>query len=128
MKRLPVIKDLYESSYKNIKFDKDYDNMFEYYYPDLKELGIENPTDEQIKNTYVATNDNRHLHINIDTSIQKQGLAQEIIKAFIYRYGYRIIPKGRITNPDFIKVLDKIKLDNNFTVDDEGDHYEIDEK
>jgi hypothetical protein len=79
-------------------------------------------------NTYIATNKKRHLHINLDPSLQGKGLAAEIIKAFIYREGYRVIPKGRITNPDMIKVLGKINQDPKFSVVDDGDEYIIDEK
>lgn len=129
MKKLKVFESFTSNiNYKTIDFNYGVkDSMFEYYYPDLKQLGVENPTDEQKAMTYIATNDKRHLHINIDSSLQNKGLASEIIKAFVYRYGYRIIPKGRIVNPDMLKVLNKIKLDPKFEVSDEGNYYEIDE-
>lgn len=130
-KRLPTFEEFVlegSDDYKNIDFYEDTsDPMFDYYYPDLEDLGIK-LNKKQKEETYIATNNKRHLHIQLHPSLQKKGLAEKIIKAFIYLYGYRIIPKGRIVNPDIIKVLDKIKLDSRFEVSDEGDYYEIDEK
>ena len=130
-KRLPTFENFIlegRDDYKNISFYEDpTPGLFDYYYPDLEYLGIKLNKKQQ-DDTYIATNNKRHLHIQLHKSLQKKGLAEKIIKAFIYLYGYRIIPKGRITNPDIIKVLDKIKLDPKFEVSDEGDHYLIDEK
>ena len=129
-KRLPTFEDfsIKGDEYKNLSFYEDpTPGLFDYYYPELEQIGIE-ITKKQKEETYITTNDKRHLHISIHPKLQKKGLAVVMIKAFIYLYGYRIIPKGRIINPDIIKVLDKIKKDPKFTVSDEGDYYEIDEK
>lgn len=106
-------------NYKQIEFLSDRDEMFGYYYPIIN--------DEPLVDTYLCTNKKRHLHVNIEDALQRKGIAVDLIKAFIYREGYRIIPKGRITNPNMIKVLDKINEDPKFIVSDEGDHFLIDE-
>ena len=126
-----IWKDLKEENFSSINYKKIEfgpglgDKMFDYYYPDLSSIGA---TQDQMDNTYIATNKKRHLHIQLDSSLQGKGLASEIIKAFIYREGYRVIPKGRIINPDMIKVLEKINQDPKFSVTDDGDEYIIDEK
>ncbi len=106
-------------NYKQIKFTSDRDEMFGYYYPIIN--------DEALTDTYLCTNKKRHLHVNIEASLQGKGIAVDLIKAFIYREGYRIIPKGRVTNSNMIKVLDKINEDPKFIVSDEGEHFLIDE-
>lgn len=129
--RLPTFEDYVnelDKSYKQVDFYSGaYDPMFDYYHPDLESMGIKNPTEEQQEQTYIATNKKRHLHIQVHPDLQKKGLAAEMIKAFIYLHGYRIVPKGRITNPDFIKVLNKVGDDPGFEVSDEGNFYSIDE-
>jgi len=116
-----------EFDYKKIEFNYDgNDGMFDYWHPDLSSIGI-NMNNKERKETYLATNKKRHLHIQITPNLQNKGLAEKIIKAFVYREGFRIIPKGRILNDDVIKVLDKVNNDKNFTVSDEGDQYIIEE-
>ncbi len=118
----------FDERYKQLFFSADTaDPMFDYYYPDLSNYMGRDMTDEQTEETYIATNDKRHLHVSVHPSLQREGLAAEMIKAFIYREGPRIIPKGRITNPNVMKVLDKVDTHLDFTVSDEGDHYLIDE-
>ena len=113
-------------NYKKIYFSQSKDGMFEYYTPNLDE--IDNTVKrEWLCETYIATNKKRHLHINLNEHLQGRGYAAPIIKEFIYREGYRIVPKGRITNLNFLKVLKKINESPNFTVDEDEYAYYIDE-
>jgi len=113
-------------NYKKIYFSQSKDEMFEYYTPNLNEIDL-TVKREWLDDTYIATNKKRHLHINLNEHLQGRGFAAEIIKAFIYREGYRIVPKGRITNPNFLKVLKKIDDSPNFNVDEDEYAYYIDE-
>ena len=110
-------------TYRKIVFTHEgSDDMFDQYKPDLSVIGIEDSGD-----SYIYTNKKRHLHFGIDPSLQKKGLAALMIKAWVYREGPVIIPKGRIVNDLVYKVLDKIKTDDKFQVSDEGSYFEISE-
>ncbi len=63
------------------------------------------------------------LHIDIHPDEQGKGLAVEMIKSFLYNEGgVGYFAHGRIINPQVYKVLDKIKLDSNWLVEDDEEY------
>lgn len=69
------------------------------------------------------------MHIDIQPADQGKGLAEKMIKVFLYTEGgVAYFSHGRITNPNVYKVFDKIKQDPNWLVNDEGNGITIQEK
>jgi hypothetical protein len=60
------------------------------------------------------------IHIDIHPDEQGKGLAVEMIKSFLYKEGgVGYFAHGRIINPNVYKVLDKIKQDPKWSVEEE---------
>lgn len=69
------------------------------------------------------------MHLDLHPSDQGRGLAKDMIKVFLYKEGgVGWFSHGRITNPQMYKVLDKIKEDPKWLVQDEGDGITVQEK
>ena len=97
--------------FKTLRFTQDRDADFTYYYPIAG--------DDQ---TYIAiSNRNGIAHIQVDAPMAGKGLATIMIKAFAYREGPITFSLGRITNPAVNHIIDKLRNDNEVTVDDEDD-------
>lgn len=69
------------------------------------------------------------MHLDLHPSDQGKGLAKDMIKVFLYKEGgVAYFSHGRIINPQFYKVLDKIKQDPKWLVQDVGDGITVEEK
>jgi hypothetical protein len=69
------------------------------------------------------------MHIDITPQDQGKGLAAKMIEVFLYKEGgVAYFSHGRIINPQVYKVLDKIKQDPNWLVQDVGDGITVVEK
>ena len=69
------------------------------------------------------------MHLDLHTSDQGKSLARDMIKVFLYKEGgTAYFSHGRIINPQVYKVLDKIKQDPKWLVQDEGDGITVQEK
>lgn len=69
------------------------------------------------------------LHLDLHPSDQGKGLAQNMIKVFLYKEGgVAYISHGRVTNSNVYKVLDKISKDPDWLVQDVGDGITIEER
>ena len=69
------------------------------------------------------------MHLDLHPSDQGKGLAKDMIKIFLYKEGgVAYFSHGRIINPQVYKVLDKIKEDPKWLVQDVGDGITVEEK
>ena len=69
------------------------------------------------------------MHLDLHPSDQGKSLARDMIKVFLYKEGgTAYFSHGRIINPQVYKVLDKIKQDPKWLVQDEGDGITVQEK
>lgn len=69
------------------------------------------------------------MHLDLHPIDQGQGLAKDMIKVFLHKEGgVAYFSHGRIINPQMYKVLDKIKTDTNWLVQDVGDGITVEEK
>jgi len=82
--------------------------------------------------TYNDINDGEkvlEMHIDIQPEDQGKGLAEKMIKVFLYKEGgVAYFSHGRIINNAVYKVLDKIKQDPKWLVQDEGNGITVQEK
>ena len=71
----------------------------------------------------------KEVHIDIEPKFQKKGYAEKMIESFILSEGGTVyIPKGRILNKNFYKVLDKIKKNKKLELEEYIKYYLIYEK
>ena len=119
-----TIKDYLQSiDWKRIKFRKKHDGMFDCYTPDF---GIGMFLESEFKRgtaIYVRPT-TRHTHISVHPALQRLGLATNMIKALAKKMEWLIIARGRVVNPILFGVIDKIKRDSEFVVE-ENEHGEI---
>ena len=82
-----------------------------------------------LKINKIDYNKNDFSEVYIEPKFQKKGYAEKMIESFILSEGGTVyIPKGRILNKNFYKVLDKIKKNKKLELEEYIKYYLIYEK
>lgn len=117
---------LLAEDYKSLKYTKKNEGMFQAAY-----FGDKGSALRYRVKRYPDINDGDsvyEMHIDIHQDEQGKGLAGDMIKAFLYRNGGVIwFSHGRIVNSNVYKVIDKIKNDHSFLVQNYNDGITIEE-